>query len=167
MELHMRSHRWEQRAPDWLAAGVAGFAAGAILMVLELLWSATAMGGSPWTTSHMIAAIAMGPDALRSMEFSTGIVATALAIHYLLGIVLGLILGAIIAPFHFDSSAGMALLVGAVFGLVVYLFNFYGLERAFPWFAEMRGWPTLAAHLVFGMAAAEIYGKLERPAPWS
>jgi hypothetical protein len=27
----------------------------------------------------------------------------------------------------------------------------------------MRGWSTLAAHLIFGMSAAIIYWKLERP----
>lgn len=163
MELRTQSHRWESRAPDWLAAGVSGFAAGAILMVVELLWSTIRVGGNPWATSHMIAAIVLGRDALQSAGFQVGIVATALAIHYLLGIVLGLILGAIIAPFRFDSSMGLSLLVGAVFGLAIYLINFYGLERFFPWFANMRGWPAVLAHLIFGMAAAAIYDKLERP----
>jgi len=79
-----------------------------------------------------------------------------------LGIVMGMILAAIIAPFHLDSSAGMILLTGAVFGVIVYLFNFYGMEQIFPWFAELRGWPTLVAHLIFGMTAAAMYWKLER-----
>jgi hypothetical protein len=55
MELHMHSHRWEQRMPDWTVAAVSGFAAGAVLMVLELLWSTIIQGTSPWVTSHMIA----------------------------------------------------------------------------------------------------------------
>ncbi|HJV85326.1 MAG TPA: hypothetical protein VJ698_07595 [Noviherbaspirillum sp.] len=164
MEIRTQSHRWEQRTPDWLAAGVAGFAAGAILMVLELVWSATRVGGNPWSTPHMIAAIVLGRDALQSTDFNVGIVATALAVHYLLGIILGLILGAIIAPFRFDSSMALSLLVGAVFGLAIYLINFYGLERVFPWFANMRGWAAVVAHLIFGMSAAAIYDALERPA---
>jgi hypothetical protein len=32
----------------------------------------------------------------------------------------------------------------------------------FPWLAEMRGWATLAAHLVFGIVAALLYRRLER-----
>jgi hypothetical protein len=163
MELHMHSHHMEHRLPDWPAAAVSGFAAGAVVMVLELLWSSIFTDTSPWATSHMIAAIVMGPDTLQSTTFSVGIVAVALATHYVLGIVLALILAAIIAPFHFDSSIGMVLLTGAVFGLVVYLFNFYGMVRFFSWFADMRGWATFAAHLVFGMSAAIIYWKLERP----
>lgn len=164
MELHMHSHRWAQRMPDWPAAAVAGFAAGAILMVLELFWSTLIADASPWVVSHKIAAIAMGPAALQSTDFSfsLGVVAAALVTHYVLGIVLGLVLAAVIAPFHLDSSLGMVLLTGAVFGLAIYLLNFYGMIRFFPWFADMRGWATLAAHLIFGMAAAAMYWNFER-----
>ena len=163
MELHMHSHRWEQRIPDWQAAAVSGFAGGAVLMVLELFWSNMITDTSPWATSHLIAAILMGRDALQSTGFSIGVVALALLTHYMLGIIYGVMLAAIIAPFHFDSSAGMVLLTGAVFGLALYLLNFYGLVRFFSWFAEIRGWQTLMAHLIFGMSAAILYWKLERP----
>jgi hypothetical protein len=162
MELHVHSHRWERRRPDWTAAAVAGFVAGALLMVLDLLWSTIFVGVSPWDTSHRIAAIAFGPDALRSSDFNFWIVAAALATHYLLGIVFGMVMAAVIAPFHFDSSGAMVLVTGAVFGLALYLLNFYGMVRFFPWFAEMRSVATLIAHLIFGMAAALMYWKLER-----
>ena len=163
MELHLSSHRWERRLPDWPAAAVAGLAAGAILMVLELLWSTMVTGTNPWMTSHMVAAIVAGPDALQVTDFDVGLIAAALATHYVLGIVFGLVLAVIIAPFHLDSSSGMALSVGAAFGVALYLLNFYGMVRFFPWFADMRGWETLVAHMIFGMSAALIYRKLERP----
>ena len=161
MELHMHSHRWAPHAPNWPAAVVAGFTAGAVMMVLELLWSALVVGANPWTVSHMLAAIVMGPDALQSADFDANIVTLALATHYVLGIVFGIVLSAIIASFHFDTSAGMTLLIGAAFGLVLYLFNFYGMVRFFPWFAELHGWATLTTHLAFGMTAAVMYWKLE------
>lgn len=163
MELHTHSHHWAQRAPDWTAAAVSGLAAGAVLMVIELLWSAVIVGTNPWATSHMIAAIVAGPDVLQVTDFNVGLVAIALATHYVLGTVFGLVLAAIIAPFHLDSSAGMVLLAGAVFGLALYLLNFYGMVAIFPWFADMRGWTTIVAHLIFGMAAAMFYQRLERP----
>jgi hypothetical protein len=163
MELRIGSHRWADRAPDWPAAAVAGFVAGAVLMVLELLWSSLVVGTSPWGTSHKIAAILRGADALRSTGFSVGVVALALVIHYILGIVFGMLLCAVIAPFRMDSSLGMALLVGALFGLALYLFDFYGMTRFLPWFVDMRGMATLAAHLIFGMTAAAMYWKLKRP----
>lgn len=162
MELHMHTHRWEQRNPDWTVAAVSGFAAGAVLMVLELLWSTIIMGANPWETSHMVAAIVMGQDALQSTNFNLMIVAVALITHYVLGIVFALILSAMIVSFRFDSSLGMVLLSGAVFGIVMYLFNFYGMVRFFSWFAEMRGWATVVTHVIFGMLVAAMYWKLEQ-----
>lgn len=163
MELRMHSHRLEHRRPDWVAAAASGFVGGAILMVLELLWSTMPAGANPWITSHRIAAIVLGSDTLQSSAFSVGVVGVALITHYVLGIAFGMILAAIIAPFHFDSSAGMALAIGAAFGLILYLFNFYGMASFFPWFADMRGWATLIGHLIFGMATALMYMNLERP----
>lgn len=161
MDLRMHSYHW-QHAPDWPAAAVAGLAAGAILMVLELFWSLLVSGSSPWVASHMIAAIVMGPGTLQSPDFSLGVVAVALLAHYLLGTVFGLVLGAIIAPFREDSSVGVVSLAGALFGAVLYLLNFYGTVHFFPWFAEWRGAATLVSHLIFGLAAALLYWKLDR-----
>jgi hypothetical protein len=161
MEL-LHSHRWVRREPDWAAACVAGFVAGAVLMVLELVWSVAVSDASPWATTHMIAALLMGPDVLHSADFNLAVVATALITHYVLGVFFALILALIIAPFHFDSSAAMVLAVGAAFGLVLYWFNFYGVARFFAWFEEMRGAKAVLAHVLFGMAAAFAYWRLER-----
>jgi hypothetical protein len=162
MELHMHSHRWDARLPDWAAATAAGFGAGGILMLLEIVLAA-ATGRDPWLTSHMIAAMALGWDALQTSGYSLAIVTWALVIHYVLGMAFGVVLAAIIAPFHLDSSTGMALLAGAGFGLLLYLLDFYGMSGAFTWFRELRGWSTAIGHIVFGMSAAYIYLKLERP----
>lgn len=161
MDIHLHSYQ-RQRVPDWPAAAVAGLAAGAVLMVLELVWSTLVAGGSPWAVSRMIAAILMGPATLQSPEFNLEVVAMALAAHYVLGVGFGLVLAAIIVPFRLDSTVGMALLVGAVFGVALYLLNFYGMTRFFPWFAELRGAPTVVTHLIFGMTAALLYWKLNR-----
>jgi uncharacterized membrane protein len=161
MELHMQSHHYVRRQPDWTAAAVSGLAAGALLLVLELFWSSMVSGVNPWVATRMIAGILMGQDVLQSATFTVGTVAAALVIHFVLGALLGMILAAIIAPFTLDSSLGMAMLAGAVFGLVVYFFNFYVMTRAFHWFVEVRGWHTFIGHLIFGMAAAACYWKLE------
>ena len=164
MELPLRSIHWERRAPNWVVAAVSGFAAGAVLMVLDLLWSSIVDTGGPWRTSHMIAPIFLGADAAQSTQFrfSAGIVAIALAVHYALGIAFGLILASVMAPLHLDATVRRALVTGAVFGLILYVVNFFGMVRWFPWLADLRGWATIAAHLVFGMVAALLYWKLER-----
>lgn len=162
MELHLQSHHWERRLPDWPAAAVAGFAAGALLMIIEMIWSVVAQGGSPWALPRMIAAIGLGPETARIEGFSVEVLGVSLAIHYALGIAFGLLLAVIIAPFHLDSSAGLVLLVGALFGAAIYGLGFYAMTRAFPWFAEVRGMAMLTMHVIFGMAAAVLYRQFER-----
>jgi hypothetical protein len=132
--------------------------------VLDLLWSTMVEGGGPWRTSHMIAPIFTGPEAAQAQgyRFSLGVVSIALGVHYVLGIVFGLVLAAFMTPLRLDSTLTKAFLTGAVAGALLYLFNFHALTRAFPWLAEMRGWPTVAANLVFGVVAALLYWKLGR-----
>ncbi len=43
---------------------------------------------------------------------------------------------------------------GVVFGLLVYVFHFYGMTALFPWFAMARNWISILAHAVFGLVLA-------------
>lgn len=161
MELHMHSHHFTRRMPDWRAAAMAGFAAGVVFLVVEMvvLWL---MGESPWGLPRMIGAIVMGPSVVSQAAPGAGIMLVGLVVHFALSIVLGLILAVIMAPFSFDSSMGMASLAGAVFGVAVYWINFYGMTQVFPWFVEARSALSFLAHVVFGLVAADAYLKLER-----
>ncbi len=164
MELGLHLHRWERREPDWMAAAVAGFAAGAVLMVMELVWAALASTDGPWRISQLVAAITMGPGTLLASPHSldTSVVAVALATHYVLGVAFGMLLGFIIAGFHYDSSVLVMQVFGAVFGVLLYLFNFHVITQIFPWFVALRAWGTLVAHLIFGIVTALLYWKLAR-----
>jgi hypothetical protein len=51
----------------------------------------------------------------------------------------------------------MALVVGALYGLLIYGVNLYGLTELFPWFVVARDCVTLATHVVFGIALAGGY----------
>jgi hypothetical protein len=167
MELGERSLPLERRRPDWPVGLVSGLAAGAVLMILDLLWSTVVEGGGPWRTAHMIAPIFTGADAAQISEyrFGWGVVAIALAVHYVLGMLFGLVLAAIMTPMHLDTSPLKAALTGAVAGIVLYVVNFHGIAQMFPWLADLRGWPSIAANVVFGVTAAVLYCKLGRTSP--
>ncbi|SAL85748.1 sodium:proline symporter [Caballeronia arvi] len=163
MELHLHSHHFTHRMPDWRAAVWAGVVAGTAFLILGAFLMAVVTGQDPMVQPHMIAASILGRGALQSPEsFSIGIVLVAFAVHFALAILFAVVLSLIIASFSFDSSFAMASIVGIVFGLVVYLLNFYGLTRLFPWFAEARNWATALTHLVFGVVAADLYMRWER-----
>ncbi len=166
MDTLLGLRRWSWRATDWAAAAVSGFAAGAVLMVLDLIWSALYHPDGPWRTSHMIAPIFTGTDSLPTsgFEFSLGVVAIALAIHYALGIVFGLVVAAVLVQLKLDSSPGIAAVAGASMGFALYLINFDLLVVFFPWLVALRGVATIAAHVVFGVVAALLYCRLKRTA---
>lgn len=165
MELHLRLPWREHREVDWSAAAVCGLAAGAVLMVLELVWAASVSGEGPWRISQLIAAFTMGPQVVQQAPpyaFGAGIVTAALITHYLLGIVFGLALAFVIARFHDGAHLGTMQAIGGVFGAALYLINFYGATLLFPWFAELRGGSTFVAHLIFGVVASLLYWRLAR-----
>jgi hypothetical protein len=161
--LGLRSRHWV--AVDWLAAAIAGFAAGAVLMVLDLTWSAFFNLEGPWRTSHMIAPIFFGSATAppANYPFSMGVVTVALAVHYVLGIVFGLAMAWLLVQLDLDTTATRAGVAGAIMGLTLYLVNFELLwVRVFPWLHGLSGADTMAAHAVFGTVAGLLYWKLKR-----
>jgi hypothetical protein len=146
---------------DWKMAIWAGVIAGIVFLVLEMLLVWVVQGMSPWAPPRMMAAIVLGPGILPPpADFSLMAVMTAMMIHFPLSIVYGLVLGWAIHRLEM----GMALLVGAAFGLIaVYAVNFYLIApMAFPWFVEARNWISVLAHVIFGVVLAGAYVGMRR-----
>ena len=164
MDYSLQLNRWHYRQPDWLAAVVAGFAGGAVMMVLELLWTAATNEVGPWRASQLVAAMVLGPGVLQASAatFQADVVGTALVTHYALGISFGVLFGIVATGFGIDRQVPAMLVFGALFGALLYVFDFYGMVRFFPWFIEIRGWAMAIGNVVFGMVAALLYAKLER-----
>ena len=144
---------------NWKAAILAGIIAGAIFMMLEMILVPLIGGGSPWGPPRMIAAIGMGKGVLPPpADFAVAPLMVAMLIHFLLSIIFAVILAFVIHRF----GLGLAILIGAVFGLVLYFVNFYGFTAIFPWFAMARNAVTIFTHIVFGALAAWIYKAMAR-----
>lgn len=141
---------------NWKSAAWAGVIGGVVFLVMEMLLVWLAMGESPWGPPRMIAAIAMGQEVLPPpATFDFVIVLVALLIHFALSVGYGLLLGWIVHR----MGMGVALLTGAVFGLIaVYLVNFHLIApMLFPWFTMAQNWVSVLSHLVFGLVVAGAY----------
>ena len=97
-----------------------------------------------------------------SGDFSAAVVAVALATHYAAGVVFGIAAAVIGAGFHYDTRPAVMAAMGAAFGAALYVFSFHFATLAFPWLVELRGWPTVVAHLIFGITGALMYWQLAR-----
>lgn len=142
---------------DWSAAIWAGLIAGLIFLILEMLMVPMFLDGSPWGPPRMIGAMVLGQDVLPNPPpaptFDFGVVATAMMVHFVLSVIFAIVLALILSK----MGTGAALAVGAVFGLVLYFVNFYGMTAIFPWFAMARNWVSIFSHIVFGLLAAWVY----------
>lgn len=145
------------------AAISAGVVAGILSTVVEvLLWAVFTekLPGILFRDARLTAAMAMGTGSLTPPDaFDPWIMAVATLIHFTLSIVYGLAAAVLVG----GRGTRAALAAGAVFGAALYGINLYVFTLIFPWFAQARGWITLAAHLAFGISAAAVYHALSPP----
>lgn len=140
------------------AAVSAGVIAGLGFMMIEMAMLIM-IGQSPWGPPRMMAAIILGGDVLQPpATFDMGIMAAAMAVHLPLSILYGLIFAAFVSRL----SLWPALIAGAVYGMLIYAVNFYGMTSLFPWFAEARGIDSIIGHAMFGVILAAAYRWLSR-----
>ena len=141
------SARRRVRSTDWRAGIFAGIIAGIASDVI-LTGGTMLRGDTPWVPAHLIAAMVFGFDALPPpSDFEPGFVAVASLIHFALAIGYGLI-----GAWLFDRlSYRAAAFAGAVYGLALYVVNYYLIAPIlFPWLAELRGIVGIATHFTFG-----------------
>lgn len=151
-------------ATDWKACAWAGLIAGVVFMMLEMGMVWIFMGQSPWGPPHMIAAMALGKDVLPPpgtwAPFDITIMMVAMMIHFPMAIAYGLIVAWVVRRLDWTG----AFMVGAAFGLAIYVVNFYLVAPvAFPWFEMARNWVSIFAHVMFGAVAGLAYVWLRKP----
>ncbi len=144
--------------PNWKAAVLAGLIAAVVFMMMEMALVA-ATGGSPWGPPRMIAAMVLGKEALPPpATFDPMIMMVAMGIHGVLSVLLALLF--VLAASRLNLV--LSLVLGAVFGLVIYLVNFHGFTALFPWFAMARGAVSIMSHIMFGVVLALAYKLMAR-----
>ena len=161
VEAHdMRPGHWPH-AIDWRAAFWAGIVGGLIFAGLEMAAMPLLASQSPWAPLHMIGAIVLGPSAMTDPgAFDLTVILTAVVLHMVLAVIFAFILAFIVAR----MGVGAALVTGALYGLVLYWINFYFFTNWFPWFAEARGWISIATHIIQGALWGWLYKAWERHA---
>jgi NhaP-type Na+/H+ or K+/H+ antiporter len=151
------AHRLESSA--WGLAAIAGVVAGVVFLILEMIMIPLFLGMGPWVPVRMIAAIGLGPEVLPPpATFAVDMALAAMVVHFTLSLVYAWLL----APLIENTGLLKGVLLGALFGLAIYLVNFYFFTAMFPWFTEARNWITIFAHLVFGAVLAGTYLLLRR-----
>jgi hypothetical protein len=144
---------------DWKAAVIAGLIAGAIFLLVLMVAYPLATGGTPWTVFRFIGAIVLGETVLPPpTTFDAGVVVTAVLLHFILSVIYTLVLAFIVHRWGILISV----IGGVLFGLALYLINFFTFTMLFPWFYPARAWPFSLVHILFGAVAGGVYELLEK-----
>lgn len=141
---------------DWRAAVIAGLVAGLVFLLVQMIGQAMIVGGSVWLFPRYVAAMVMGESVLLG-DASLAVILVGLLVHFVLALIFGLILAAIIHEWELL----VGIIVGALFGLALYAINYYTMNRFFPWFYPIRNWLDITAHILFGLTAGAVYELLE------
>ena len=143
------------KALDWKAAIWAGVIAGLVYVMLAMALIMM-QGMSPWGPPRMMAAMVMGKGVLPPpASFDMMIVMVGMMVHLVLSVILAIVLGWGISRLRLGMAA--AIIVGAIFGIIVYYIDFYGFTVIFPWFAMNRSLTILFSHAMFGAVGGGVY----------
>src|SRR5690606_37457833 len=93
-----------------------------------------------------------------SQDIDFRVVLTGTLIHLTLSVGYAIVLAFIIHRW----GLVVGIIGGALFGLAIYIINYYSFTYLFPWFFPLRSWIALVGHIFFGAAAGGIYEALER-----
>jgi aromatic ring-cleaving dioxygenase len=142
----------------WRAAIRAGLVAGVIFIVLEvILWPLAGLG-SPWEAVRMIAAILLGPGVLPPpASFDARIFMAAMVVHFCLSIIYAVAYATFRQLLLRGRLRRLSPFVHGLYGLFIYLINFYGFVALFPWFIEARHGISILVHVAWGMAIPWAY----------
>lgn len=148
-----------RRVMDWSAAVWAGILAGAVFLIVQLVLFPFVTGGSPWVVTRLIAAIVLGQGVLPPPAAFDGLViVVGLVVHFVLSITFALLLAFIVHRW----GLWVGIIGGALFGLALYVINYYTFSLFFPWFFPMRSWIDVVSHVLFGAVAGGVYEGLEK-----
>ena len=142
------------RLAAWLVAALAAGTLSTLVQVLLWLFFSDQWPAILFRDARLAAAVVMGSSVLPPpASFSIAVMAIAAAVHFALSFVYA----GLVAFLVERQAPSRVLVVGAAFGLVIYLVNMHGFTRIYPWFAQARDWITVVSHLAFGIIAAVAY----------
>jgi hypothetical protein len=139
---------------DMKAVTIAGLLAGVVFLLFEMAL-APAIDGWFWGPPHMISMFAFGADPMPFTPgtFSLGVFLVGWAVHLILSVAFAAALAVLVKR----QSTLMAAAIGAGFGFILYIVNFYFFTGIFEWFVAARSVVNWGAHILFGLIAGPVY----------
>ena len=140
-----------QQNLTWRAVPIAGFIAGTVFLVINLLLTPLWLEVNAEIIPRYFASLLLGSDVI--MEDDLGIVILGILIHYALSLLFTLIIAIVIHRW----GLFIGIVGGGILGLAFYLINLYTFTVWFDWFFAINSQLLLMSHILFGMTAGGVY----------
>lgn len=117
----------------WKHAAIAGVIAGIVFAMFEMIMAAL-LKGAFFGPLRMISAIVLGPAAITPDYPAVTAIVVGIVVHMVLSIIFGIVFAAIVSfvP-QLARSTTVLLVTASIFGLALWLVNFYVLAPVFGW----------------------------------
>lgn len=136
--------------PSFLTAGVVGGLAAGVAFVLAAMVAAVLQGASVLLPFRLFASVFLGEAALTPQVSPVTAVLVGLVAHFAIATAWGFVFGVLTGVVRVIRSSGGLALVGALFGTLVWLIDFYVMAPAFwPWFAAANPVAQFIVHVLF------------------
>lgn len=138
----------------WVRKGAsAGLVAGIVFALFQIGYAL--LSGLAWSAPlRLIGAVGLGRDALQPQYPLLSAAVSGVIIHVLYSVVMGVVFGALVAGLHaLAANPGVLMLSASLFGLLLWLINFYVIAPAagWEWFPSQTSafWQGFVAHTLF------------------
>jgi hypothetical protein len=145
-----------QKNVTWRAIPIAGFVAGAVFLLVNLVLTPLYLDVDASVIINYIASLALGKDMLTD-DTSPVIIAVALIVHGILSLAFTLVIAIVVH--RWGLTVGV---IGSAILWRVYAINLYTLTLLFEWFFAINSWVLAVSHVAFGVLAGGIYELLDR-----
>ncbi len=143
---------------DWSSAFWAGLIAGIIFYLVNVFLVPLFLGGNSWVIIRLFSSVFLGKGILAPPA-TYNLVSLIVSIF---SVMLFSMLFTLTVTFILHRWGLLVGIVGGtIFGLAIYLINFYSLSYFFPWFFPMNSWPFLITHILLGAVAGGVYESFE------
>ena len=143
---------------DWSSAFWAGLIAGIIFYLLNVFVVPLFLGGNSWVIIRLFSSVFLG-NGILAPPATYNLVSLIVSIF---SVMLFSMLFTLTVTFILHRWGLLVGIVGgAIFGLAIYLINFYSLSYFFPWFYPMSSWSFLVTHILLGSVAGGVYESFE------
>lgn len=152
-----------QKARHGYASAIAASLGAEVVFVGVTMGLSQLQGKDPWHITRAPASLLVGPAATHPAGFHASDVALGLAMHLVLGVLVGVAYAELLRRFPLPP-----VVAGLLAGGLLYTLGTYVLPELFPyWFSPMEKGPrergmAAATHALYGLAFGLLYGAFRK-----